>query len=130
MPVSSNLLFVYGTLMRGHRRHRHLVEAGAVYVGCGSICGKLYRIPGEDYPGAVSSDNERQRVHGELYRLPQTPRALRLLDHAEGCREGQYRRELVSVRYAGTHINAWTYFYARPMSSPTQILNGRFRARS
>jgi gamma-glutamylcyclotransferase (GGCT)/AIG2-like uncharacterized protein YtfP len=127
MSRQSDLLFVYGTLMRGGALHRYLVEAGARAAGRGTIRGQLYRIPGASYPGAIASDDERDRVHGELYRLPRPAENLRLLDQVEGCRTGLFRRDLVEVLSPGTKRLAWTYFYSRPLGSALRLMSGRYR---
>src|SRR5215467_16332744 len=49
--MSSELLFVYGTLRRPFVRHSLLQSLGARFVAKGSICGLLYDLG--EFPGAV-----------------------------------------------------------------------------
>ena len=58
-----DLLFAYGTLMRGYRLHRVLAR-GATYLTEGHVRGALLDLG--RYPGLVDG---RGRVRGEVYRL-------------------------------------------------------------
>ena len=62
----SDLLFVYGTLQSQGAAH-HLLVGQATFLGSAWLQGRLYEVGG--YPGAVLSDNPRERIHGELYRM-------------------------------------------------------------
>jgi len=66
--MTSDLLFVYGTLMRGfdHPMAR-LLSANADFLGSARCRGRLYLV--KHYPGLVLSDDPAEVVFGELYRL-------------------------------------------------------------
>ena len=73
------LLFVYGSLKRGHANHAQL--AGAVFLGATHTAPgySLYRVG--VYPGLARSGHAA--VAGELYAV--APAAFRRLDEFEGC---------------------------------------------
>src|SRR5215203_4054375 len=99
--MTSDLLFVYGTLMRGfdHPMAR-LLAANADFVGEARCRGRLYLI--KHYPGLVPSDDPADSVFGELYRLRAVEPMLREFDMYEACGEGfapptEYVRQVLSV---------------------------------
>jgi gamma-glutamylcyclotransferase (GGCT)/AIG2-like uncharacterized protein YtfP len=136
----TDLLFVYGTLMRGfdHPMAR-LLSANADYIGevwCG---GRLYLV--KHYPGLVLSEDPAEIVHGELYRLRAPDELLREFDMYEACGEGfapptEYLRRMLRVvpsNGAGSDasiraIQAWTYVYNWPVDHLPRIASGRFLA--
>ena len=129
--MTSDLLFVYGTLMRGYSHPMaRLLSANADFVGEASCRGRLYKV--KHYPGLVLSDDAADIVHGELYRLREVDALLRELDMYEACGEGfpqptQYIRQMFSVRLAdGSQSEAWTYIYNWPVAKLRLIESGRF----
>ncbi len=99
--TTSDLLFVYGTLMRGfdHPMAR-LLAANAEFLGEASCHGRLYLV--KHYPGLVLSGDAADIVHGELYRLREVAAMLREFDMYEACGEGfpaptEYLRRMLSV---------------------------------
>jgi gamma-glutamylcyclotransferase (GGCT)/AIG2-like uncharacterized protein YtfP len=134
MSATLPLLFVYGTLMRGF----HVSwqgEFGAKLVGQGTIRARLYDLG--DFPGARLADNTADSsVTGELYRLREPERAIRVLDSYEGYFPTQpYRslfiRDLVTVTVeGGRRTRAWTYVYNRPVSNAKLIPSGDYRDRA
>jgi gamma-glutamylcyclotransferase (GGCT)/AIG2-like uncharacterized protein YtfP len=129
--MTSDLLFVYGTLMRGfdHPMAR-LLSANADFLGEASCRGRLYKV--KHYPGLVLSDEAADLVFGELYRLRAVEELLREFDMYEACGEGfpeptQYVRRMLSVALAdGGSSEAWTYLYNWPVDRLPQITSGRF----
>ena len=124
-------LFVYGTLMRGYAHPMaRLLSANADFLGEASCRGRLYRV--KHYPGLTLSDDARDVVHGELYRLRDVDGLLREFDMYEACGEGfpeptQYLRQIFSVTLAdGTTSEAWTYVYNWPVAELKRIESGRF----
>jgi len=89
--VAGDLLFTYGTLMRGFRLHR-LLEGRAAYLGRGRVVGRILDLG--SYPGAVPDLGGASAIHGEVYRL-HDPALWATLDSAEGP---QYHRREVTVR--------------------------------
>jgi gamma-glutamylcyclotransferase (GGCT)/AIG2-like uncharacterized protein YtfP len=104
-------LFTYGTLMTGFSR-RPLLGA-ALLEGLGQIRGSLYHFG--EYPGVVLDG--RGWVAGELYRVPDLPARLRVLDREEWCDPADetrslYVRRTVPVHGVGGEVReAWMYAY-------------------
>ena len=127
----SDLLFVYGTLMRGYSHPMaRLLSANAEFLGEASCRGRLYKV--KHYPGLVLSDEAADVVYGELYRLRAVGDLLREFDMYEACGEGfaeptQYVRRMLPVALAdGASRDAWTYIYNWPVTGLPRIVSGRF----
>ncbi len=85
--MMSDLLFVYGTLMRGYAHPMaRLLSANADFLGEASCRGRLYQV--KHYPGLLLSDDAADVVFGELYRLRAVEDLLREFDMYEACGEG------------------------------------------
>lgn len=129
MSRMSEVLFVYGTLQRQGAAHRLLVGQ-ATYLGSAWLQGRLYEAGG--YPGVVLSDNPRERVHGELYRMYQSDILLAQLDDYEEIgpqypHPHEYWRMQVSVRtFRQKPYTAWTYIYAHCTNNLARIPCGRW----
>jgi gamma-glutamylcyclotransferase (GGCT)/AIG2-like uncharacterized protein YtfP len=129
--MTSDQLFVYGTLMRGfdHPMAR-LLSANADFVGEARCCGRLYLV--KHYPGLVLSDDPADVVFGELYRLRAREEMLREFDMYEACGEGfkpptEYVRQMLKVTLDGGGASeAWTYVYNWPVAHLPRIASGRF----
>ena len=129
--MTSDLLFVYGTLMRGfdHPMAR-LLSANADFVGEARCRGRLYLI--KHYPGLVLSGDPADAVSGELYRLGAPEPMLREFDMYEACGEGfapptEYIRQVLSVTLAdGSASDAWTYLYNWKVDGLPRIASGKF----
>ena len=131
MSVTSDRLFVYGTLMRGYvHPMAKMLSANADFLGEASCRGRLYMV--KHYPGLVLSDDTSEIVHGELYRLREVDAMLREFDMYEACGEGfpeptQYLRQMFSATLAdGSVGEAWTYVYNWPVADLKRIESGRF----
>ena len=129
--MTSDRLFVYGTLMRGYvHPMAKLLSANADFIGEAHCRGRLYMV--KHYPGLVLSDDASEIVHGELYRLREVEPMLCEFDMYEACGEGfpeptQYIRQMLSVTLAdGTAREAWTYVYNWPVAELKLIESGRF----
>jgi len=129
--MTSDRLFVYGTLMRGYvHPMAKLLSANAEFLGEASCRGRLYMV--KHYPGLVLSDAADEIVHGELYRLRAADALLREFDMYEACGEGfpeptQYVRKMISVTLAGgAPSEVWTYLYNWPVAELKLIKSGRF----
>jgi gamma-glutamylcyclotransferase (GGCT)/AIG2-like uncharacterized protein YtfP len=129
--MTSDLLFVYGTLMRGfdHPMAR-LLSANADFLGPASCRGRLYLV--KHYPGLVLSDDAAEIAFGELYRLRARDELLREFDTYEACGESfkpptEYVRRMLEVtRGDGAAAEAWTYLYNWPVADLPRIASGRF----
>jgi gamma-glutamylcyclotransferase (GGCT)/AIG2-like uncharacterized protein YtfP len=127
----SDLLFVYGTLMRGFDHPMaKLLAANADFLGEAQCRGRLYLV--KHYPGLVTSDAAADVVHGELFRLRAPEVMLREFDMYEACGEGfapptEYVREMLPVTLVdGSASEAWTYIYNWPVTKLPLIESGRF----
>ena len=131
--MTSNHLFVYGTLMRGFDHPMaQLLSRSADFIGEARCRGRLYLV--KHYPGLVRSDDPGDVVFGELYRLRAPGELLREFDMYEACGEGfaeptEYVRQMLSVTLEGGGTEAWTYVYNWPVAHLTRIASGRFLER-
>ena len=129
--MTSDRLFVYGTLMRGfdHPMAR-LLSSNADFLGSATCCGRLYFV--KHYPGLVQSDAPSDIVHGELFRLRAADELLGEFDMYEACGEGfaeptEYVRQMLTVTLDnGEARNAWTYVYNWPVDRLPHIASGKF----
>jgi gamma-glutamylcyclotransferase (GGCT)/AIG2-like uncharacterized protein YtfP len=129
--MTSDLLFVYGTLMRGFAHPMaQLLSRGAEFLGEARCHGRLYLV--KHYPGLVRSDDPAETVSGELYRLRRPDELLREFDMYEACGEGfaaptEYLRRMLPVTRDGHAAEqAWTYIYNWPVAHLPRIASGRF----
>jgi len=130
----SDLIFVYGTLMRGfdHPMSK-LLASGADFLGEASCRGRLYMIA--HYPGLLHGTAESDIVHGDLFRMRDPDKLLAVLDDYESIGPGEeqptlYLREMLPVMLGdGSSVTrAWTYVYNRPVTETNRIVSGRFLA--
>jgi gamma-glutamylcyclotransferase (GGCT)/AIG2-like uncharacterized protein YtfP len=128
--MTSNHLFVYGTLMRGFDHPMaQLLSRGADFLGEARCRGRLYLI--KHYPGLVLSNDADDVVFGELFQLRRPAELLRELDMYEASGEGfkeptEYIRQMLPVtRDVGTS-EVWTYIYNWPVAGLPRIASGRF----
>ena len=129
--MSSDLLFVYGTLMRGfdHPMAR-LLSANADFLGQARCRGRLYLI--KHYPGLVLSDDPADIVFGELFRLRAREAMLREFDMYEASGDNfpqptEYIRRMLPLTLAdGSTSEAWTYLYNWPVTKFPRIASGKF----
>src|ERR1041385_1872420 len=123
-----DLLFVYGTLMRGYDNPAaKLLSRDAAFCGEARCQGRLYLVT--YYPALVLSDDAGDIVSGELFRLPTPAASLAVLDDYEGCAlpQPRYLRQLLPVtREDGSIREAWMYIYNRPVAQLKRIASGRF----
>ena len=129
--MTSDHLFVYGTLMRGFDHPMaQLLWRSADFLGEAQCRGRLHLI--KHYPGLVLSEDPADVVFGELYRLRQPDALLREFDMYEACGEGfseptEYIRRILPVTLQGGAAGeAWTYLYNWPLSGLPRIASGRF----
>jgi gamma-glutamylcyclotransferase (GGCT)/AIG2-like uncharacterized protein YtfP len=134
--MTSDRLFVYGTLMRDFDHPMaQLLSRSADFIGQARCQGRLYLV--KHYPGMVLSDTADDVVSGELYRLKQPEALLREFDMYEACGEGfaeptEYIRRLLPVTLVdgaageAQTAEAWTYLYNWPVAALPRIASGRF----
>lgn len=115
-----DLLFTYGTLMRGFRLHR-LLAGRAEFLARGQVRARIVDLG--SYPGAVPAAGAV--LDGEVYRVVD-PALWALLDSAEGP---QYHRRVVAVRSEdGRELAASIYWYIGPLDRGVPIPGGDYRA--
>jgi gamma-glutamylcyclotransferase (GGCT)/AIG2-like uncharacterized protein YtfP len=131
--MTSDHLFVYGTLMRGFDHPMaQLLSRAADFIGEARCSGRLYLV--KHYPGLVLSDDASDVVFGELFRLHHAEEILREFDMYEACGEGfpqptEYLRQMVEITLGnGEAREAWTYLYNWPVDRLPRIASGRFLA--
>ena len=129
--MTSDRLFVYGTLMRDFDHPMaQLLSRSAEFIGEARCRGRLYLV--KHYPGLLLSDAADEVVFGELYRLTQPEALLREFDMYEACGEGfaeptEYIRRILPVTLQdGAVTEAWTYLYNWPVAHLPRIASGRF----
>ena len=115
---SAELLFAYGTLMRGYARHRVLASA-ATFVGAGRVRGRLLDLG--RYPGLVDGAGN---IRGEIYRLDD-PELLAVLDREEGYNFD--RRRATITLASGRRARAWVYRYRGHQENAVVIPDGNYR---
>lgn len=130
--MSSDLLFVYGTLRRDCPTGAHQQYlAGAEFIANAQVCGKLYRV--SYYPALVLEENthDSRWVSGEVYKLV-NPGQLSALDIYEECtypaqpdQEYQRKRHEV-ITTAGEKLQVWIYAYQHPIAHLPLIESGDF----
>ena len=120
--MAVDLLFTYGTLMRGFRLHR-LLAGGAEYLGDGLVSGRLVDLGA--YPGALAPSAAAGGIRGELYRVAD-PALWGVLDSAEGPQ--YHRREVVARSGDGRERVAYIYWYVGPLDRTVPIPGGDYRA--
>jgi gamma-glutamylcyclotransferase (GGCT)/AIG2-like uncharacterized protein YtfP len=105
-------LFVYGILRSesAHPMARRL-RIGARHVGKGSAPGLLYDLGA--YPAAVFSEDEKARVHGDVFELKPDGKLLAALDEYEGTGRFYRRLSLVIALAKGGSVEAWAYGVSR-----------------
>ena len=108
-------LFVYGTLMRGHRRHDLL--AGGAFLGSATTAEPMILVDCGGYPAMVCGANG-DSVTGEVFLV--SPDLLSVLDDYEAVPEGEYVREEIRVVLGETGSSprpVQAYLYARDTSA-------------
>lgn len=105
------LLFVYGTLQRGHRRSATM--AGQRFLGpARTTCDyRLYDCG--SYPGLVETAEGGCEIEGELWEVD--PARLAVLDRVENVAGNLYRRSRVRLQPPFDHASVQTYFYQQPI---------------
>lgn len=127
--MQMELVFVYGTLMKGLPAHYMLEEEGTVSLGKGEIGARLFDLG--NFPAVVETEEDGRIVKGELYRVSKS--LLRTLDGYESVANGFYRREQVEVAAdsfpAGHNVFiAWVYFFNQDLWPNARLIpDGDYR---
>lgn len=126
----TNLLFVYGSLMRGMERAAFMGSTDkARFLAPGSVTGVLYDTGA--FPG-MKEENNASLVHGELYELFDPITFFETLDLIEGYWPEQPERSLfvrkrVVAHTAAGEQTAWAYILNQALADAKPILSGDYR---
>jgi gamma-glutamylcyclotransferase (GGCT)/AIG2-like uncharacterized protein YtfP len=135
----SQYVFVYGTLKKGGVRHKLVASSGLKFVANAKTHGRLYSLPGQDYPAGIFPADMfppvSPYVHGELYSIRDSylHEWLDDIDLEEGVDKGLYARVLREVEAEGKTgkiVNAWVYTYLQQVEEAFEILTGVFPSQS
>ncbi len=132
MHTISDLLFVYGTLRKGNaNKMAEYLHSHAEFLGDGWFKGRMYLI--SYYPGVVTSDDNNERVYGEIYRLYEVQAALTMLDAYEECNAkhaqlAEYKRVSANIDSVDGNVfeSAWIYLYQWSTADKIMIREGDF----
>jgi gamma-glutamylcyclotransferase (GGCT)/AIG2-like uncharacterized protein YtfP len=125
----TDLVFFYGTLMRGLRPSRRVpLNLALAPLERGWIHARLFDLG--PYPAAVPA--QADRVCGEVHRLLDPDPALAQLDEFERCdltrpASSLYlRRETPVTMDDGRVVDAWVYLYNAPLGDAHRIESGDY----
>ncbi|MEQ8524563.1 gamma-glutamylcyclotransferase family protein [Gracilimonas sp.] len=129
--TKTNLLFVYGTLMKGFEnpvaRHLHSTQN---FLGEAYFPGLLFKV--SFYPGAVCIPDSENKVYGHLFKITQNQKQLlQKLDDYEGIgtqfkQPNEFKRDVIPVFFKGQSLTAYTYLFNAPYNQYPVITSGRF----
>lgn len=125
----TNLLFVYGTLMRGIKSYMSkFLERNSRFIGIGYFEGRLFDLG--SYPGLVKDNNSPYKVLGHIFEINEFA-VLKQLDIYEGNPTGfsedyEYVRKLANVNFNTTVLKTWIYLYNRPVQGLKEITSGNY----
>jgi gamma-glutamylcyclotransferase (GGCT)/AIG2-like uncharacterized protein YtfP len=129
--VTTEFIFVYGTLRKETATSMyHVLARHCEYFSEGYMHGKLYEVNG--YPGAVESENQDDKIYGELYRIGNSGLVFPLLDEYEECTDKypephEYIRKKLTISLSGVgSIAAWVYVFNHDISNLMQIESGDY----
>jgi len=111
------LIFVYGTLKRGHSNHGYL--RGQCFIGMAMTepAFRLHDLGG--YPGMVSDQAAGISIHGEVWEIDLE--CLARLDDLEGISIGEYSRESVPLLPPFDHQQIAGYRFLQDVSEARDI---------
>ncbi len=138
--VSSNHLFVYGTLMRSFtHREAQLFHEGSQFVGKARMPGSLYRVswyPAAVYHPTIDSQSISDWVYGELWLITNN-QLLDQIDDYEECtpthpQPHEYVRVMKEIQMIESNEwqTAWVYLYQGDTTALQRIEDGRFNDQS
>ncbi|MDX1666375.1 MAG: gamma-glutamylcyclotransferase family protein [Saprospiraceae bacterium] len=112
----TDLLFTYGTLMRGipSKYAERLLQASD-FLGEARVAGRLYDLG--RYPGLISDPRSNKQVTGHIYKLKHPRTRLKQIDAYEGIiasiptEQQEYSRIVVPVAHASGSLYCWAYVW-------------------
>ena len=111
------LLFVYGTLKRGHSNHGYLRGQQFISMAMTQPRYRLHDLGG--YPGMVLDERDGISIHGEIWNVD--AECLARLDELEDIDGGEYIRELVPLIPPHDQERIEGYRYLRDVSRAPDI---------
>jgi gamma-glutamylaminecyclotransferase len=116
------LVFVYGTLMRGHANHRVMDRLRARFVAPARTVARRTLVDLGPYP-ALLREGGACRVTGEVFEVAEA--RLAELDEFEGCPD-LYARETVEIERLddGSTLEAFVYVLARNPPTRARLVEG------
>jgi gamma-glutamylcyclotransferase (GGCT)/AIG2-like uncharacterized protein YtfP len=131
LRMPAEFIFVYGTLRRETATNMHnALSRHCEYSSEGHMQGKLYEV--DRYPGAVESDNPKDKVYGEIYRIINSDLVLPKLDEYEECTDKfpephEYIRKKLPITLSGSgSVTAWVYVFNHDVSNLIRIDSGDY----
>ena len=117
-----DLVFVYGTLMRGKSRYKEM-EDGCEFVCNGTTQGSLYHV--SDYPGLVNGEGV---VSGELFKAVDMFEVIQRLDWVEGANGNNplFNRVIRKITTEQGEFWAYSYNYNREVEESRMIASGKW----
>ncbi|MGB1935418.1 MAG: gamma-glutamylcyclotransferase [Candidatus Poseidoniaceae archaeon] len=117
-----DLVFVYGTLMRGKSRHSEMND-GCEFVCDGTTQGYLYHV--SDYPGLVAGEGF---VSGELFKAVDMFEVIQRLDWVEGAngKNPLFNRVIRKITTEQGEFWAYSYNYNRGVEESQLIASGKW----
>lgn len=129
--MGEDYIFVYGTLLKACASPlSELFSSQTEYVADADLQGRLYDVG--RYPAAIESEDMRERVVGEVYRLKPASDLLSALDEYEGCapdfpQPHQYHRKKLAVSCLnGVQLSVWVYVYNHSVNGLRRIESGDY----
>lgn len=110
-PSARSLVFVYGTLKRGHVRHFAL--AGQRYLGEARTRPRYRMVNLGSYPALIEGGSSA--IAGELWEVDAS--CLALLDEIESVADSYYRRGPVALAPPHDDLFVEAYFYDADVST-------------
>lgn len=103
----------------------------AVFVADGWFQGRMYQIT--YYPGVIASEDDSDRIYGEVYKLSDTEAMLKRLDDYEECAEhhtqpAEYTRISTAIKAINGRVyeSVWIYLYQWSVEDKKYIPEGDF----
>ena len=131
MSHDNEFLFVYGTLLRQSQSPMSsMLSTKSRFVGNGYVNGKLYDIG--EYPGAILTNKDNEKIQGEVFNLKNPAATLRELDFYEECSDKspwphEFKRIKATVTLdSGKRVTAWIYEFNLPTDSYSRIESGDY----
>jgi gamma-glutamylcyclotransferase (GGCT)/AIG2-like uncharacterized protein YtfP len=131
MDKETDLLFVYGTLMKGFDNPTaQYLHSTQEFLGEASFPGLLFKV--SFYPGAVFLPVASSMVHGHLFKIVDNQEELfQQLDDYEGIgshypKPHDFKREVIPVYFNGQEVEALSYLFNTSYDHYPVISTGKF----